>query len=164
MKTCLVAVPLSEADAESQQRLDAVIDSLLVPALKACGYGTPPDRSYRLWMANWGPIGVRLVPEVVLEAVIDADLLIADLTGGDSSVRDQLALRRGTRRPTLQIAQIGETLPEYLSKRRTVFFAHHEEGADEQARQEIIQEIIAQIKQEEIGSTPKRSPIVIASA
>lgn len=154
MKTCLVAVPLSEPDPETQQRLDKVIASLLVPALKACGYATPPDRSYRLWMDNWAPIGVRLVPEVVLDAIIGADLLIADLTGGDSSVRDQLALRRGSRQPLLQIAQVGETIPDYLSKYHTVFF--------EPDDQEIIQEIIAQIKRVEVGMPPKRSPIVIA--
>jgi len=59
----------------------------------------------------------------VYERLVSADLVIADLSGGNPNVFYELAVRHMTRKPFVQLLIKGEALPFDVAPERTVHFS-----------------------------------------
>lgn len=108
---CFVVTPIGAAGSDQRKHADLVYGSLLEPAL--------------------AEVGLRLVradriskPGVITAQVIDhlvrAPLVIADLSFGNPNVFYELALRHATRKPAVQVVRSSDPLPFDVGQFRTV--------------------------------------------
>lgn len=67
------------------------------------------------------------IPEQVIRATLEADVVIADLTGANANVMYELALRHASGRPSAQIGEKGR-LPFDVSTLRTLLFKRSNAG------------------------------------
>lgn len=118
--TCFVIGPIGDRDAPigSPQRMTyetsyEVFESIIEPACSR--FDLTPFRADLI--AAPGEI-----TEQVFTHVMQADIVIADLTGGNPNVMLELGLRYGTGKPTIQISEAGQ-LPFNVAHVRTIRFA-----------------------------------------
>jgi hypothetical protein len=100
-KKCFVSCPFGDENTKERQRSDGVF-KLIKEALSPLGYET-----YRtLDNESSGSITTRIVKEL-----INADLVVADLTGLNPNVFYELAIRHCTGKPFIHIAQEQTDIP-----------------------------------------------------
>ena len=98
-KKCFIASPIGAAGSDERHRSNLVKKYIIDEAVNPLGYKTVRadeiDKS--------GEITTQIVSDL-----IDADLLIADLTGQNANVFYELAIRHSFRKPYIQIVEQGE--------------------------------------------------------
>lgn len=123
---CFVIGPIgdkhSDPGTEDRQRYeDAILtlENVIVPACKEVGLDSP-IRSDAYSVAGE-------IPEQVFRLLHDADVVIADVTGGNPNVMYELGLRHSRNKLTLQVGEKGK-LPFDISSIRTIQFRRTEGG------------------------------------
>jgi hypothetical protein len=74
----------------------------------------------------------------IIEHVLRARALVADLTGSNPNVFYELAVRNAARLPVALIAQEGEPLPFDTAQMRTIFFDDHDLASATACRRQIV--------------------------
>jgi hypothetical protein len=131
-KTCFVISPIGEHGTPIRKRANQVLKYIITPCLKEYGYkeeniiradkiSKPGDITYQ-----------------IIDQIVNADLVIADLTGRNPNVYYELAIRHALRKPYIQICDINESLPFDLQNLRTIKFDHTDLDSVEEAKQEIM--------------------------
>ncbi len=64
-----------------------------------------------------------LITDQVIEAVMNADLAIADLTGANANAFYELAIRHMAQKPVIHVAQKGQKLPFDIKDYRAIFYS-----------------------------------------
>ena len=150
--SCFVIGPIGDRDApiDSAERKiyeDSyeVFENIIEPACNR--FGLTPVRGDLI--AAPGEI-----TEQVFSYVLQSDVVIADLTGGNPNVMLELGLRYGTGKPTIQISEAGQ-LPFNVAHVRTIRFAQTTARMTK-ARKELEDALTAAIKQRVDPSVPAR--------
>lgn len=108
-----IVCPIGDDGDDIRQRADDVTDYIIEPVLS--GYGITISRADRLgYPGN--------ITSQIIDKVIKADLVIADLTENNPNVYYELAIRHATRKPYIQMAQIGQRIPFDVTTQRTIFY------------------------------------------
>lgn len=95
-KICFVIRPIGEAGSEIRLSADDRYKSLILPVCADCGY----DKTYHA-----GEISTPgMISRDVIRGVVESDLVVADLTGNNSNVFYELALRHALRLPYVCIS------------------------------------------------------------
>ncbi|MFC3533070.1 hypothetical protein ACFOLG_12875 [Vogesella facilis] len=102
MKTCFVISPIGDDGSEVRQRADKVLLHIIKPALQPLGYEIIRADS----MPKTGMITSQIV-----NAIVDSDLVIADLTGHNPNVFYELAIRHCSNKPYIHLIEKGDKLP-----------------------------------------------------
>lgn len=113
LRTCFVVSPIGQPDSPERKRSDGFLREVIRPVLTACGYQTErgdEDKS------------PGIVTESVVNKLIDADLVIADLHGHNPNVMYEVALRHATNKPLIQMICRGEPLPFDIGGLNTIFY------------------------------------------
>ena len=114
---CFVLSPIGEKDSPIRIHADNFIECILEPVLG--------DEYKILWADHIGePV---VITHQIIEQVIKAPLIIADLTGHNPNVFYELALRHATKKPYIQMIYAGEEgkLPFDVSVVRTIEYDFH---------------------------------------
>jgi hypothetical protein len=90
-----------------------VIDEIVRPALESHGY--------RVERADHDK-SPGIVTEALISKTIDADLVVADLSGLNPNVMYELAVRHATGKPVIQMLEDGEELPFDVRSQNTIYF------------------------------------------
>lgn len=114
-KVCFIITPIGSDDSDIRRLADGLINGAIRPAVTKFDY--EPIVSHRL--SNPGSITHQ-----VIEFLIKADLVIANLTGLNPNVMYELALRHAIRLPVLMIAEKGTSLPFDIAPERTIFYTN----------------------------------------
>jgi len=114
-KTCFVVGPIGDADSEIRQRADALLTYIIKEVLEASPFGMHVERADE--MAKPG-----LITNQVIERVVNADLVVADLAGPNANVLYELALRHVSRRPVVHMLPIGQALPFDVAPQRSIIY------------------------------------------
>lgn len=114
---CFVISPIGEEHSAARERSDIVFDHILEPVLTAHGYNALRADH----IAVPGSITAQ-----VLEQIVEADLVVADLTGHNPNVFYELALRHALNRPSIQMIASGERIPFDVGQTRTIIFNHQD--------------------------------------
>src|SRR5262245_41219233 len=101
-KVCFVICPIGKEGSDIRKRSDKVFKYIITTAVTNCGY--EPLRADKI--AETGMITTH-----VINQLIEAPLVVADLTGWNANVFYELAIRHVVRKPFVQLIQKGETLP-----------------------------------------------------
>jgi hypothetical protein len=127
-KTCFVAAPLGEDGSPTRFRSNEVLEHVIGPALAPLDYDVV--RADRISESGY-------ITTQIIERLMEADLVIADLTEKNPNVFYELALRHAFKKPCIQICQSGEKIPFDIAGLRTVFFDSRSLGSAKRAIEEI---------------------------
>ena len=129
---CFVIAPIGASGSEIRKRSDQVLDYIIRPVVSEYGY-----RALRAdEIAAPG-----LITSQVIEQVMEAPLVVADLTTHNPNVFYELALRHALRKPVIQLSEVGETLPFDVGGLRTIFLDHHDMGSVEACKEELRKQV-----------------------
>jgi hypothetical protein len=131
-KMCFVIAPIGDKDSDTRRRSDTVLRHIIVPAATECGYeAVRADQ-----IAEPGIITTQ-----VIQHVVDAPLVIADLTGWNPNVFYELAIRHALQAPLIQMIRLGDPLPFDVAGMRTIEVDEHSLDSAAEARAEIVRYI-----------------------
>src|ERR1039457_5304175 len=100
-RTCFVICPIGEDGSSARFRSDMVMRLIIKPAVEACGFGQKDIRADEI------PKGGMITTQVI-ERLVDADLVIADLTDSNPNVFYELAVRHVVRKPLILLIERGQ--------------------------------------------------------
>lgn len=148
-KICFVIAPIGEVGSDTRTQSDQVLNYVIRPIVESRGY-----RAIRADEISEPGI----ITSQIIQHVVDAALVIADLSGQNPNVYYELAVRHAIQKPFIQIIRKGESIPFDVSGTRTVFIDTRDLDSVEEAKQ-AIQEQVATI---ESGTTSLDTPISVA--
>jgi hypothetical protein len=108
---CFYISPIGEADSEHRKHADLFLGSIVEPALEE--FGLKVVRADRI-----GKPG--MITAQIIEHVLKARLVIADLSFHNPNVFYELCLRHVSRLPTVQIIRMSDKIPFDLDQFRTI--------------------------------------------
>lgn len=148
--SCFVLAPISKEGSEIRKRSDQILRHLIRPAVEdECGY-----RAVRAdEIAEPG-----IITSQIIQRVIEADLVIADLTEWNPNVFYELAVRHAIRRPVIHIIEAGEDIPFDVAVMRTITVDHHDLDSVEKCKKELV----AHIRALEAAQEEQDSPLSVA--
>lgn len=118
-KKCFIITPIGADEADIRRHADGVIDSVLEPVLNEHGF----DLYVSHRMSNPGSITNQ-----IMKLILEADLVVANLTSLNPNVMYELAVRHAIRKPVIQICEKGTRLPFDINDERTIFYVNDMKG------------------------------------
>jgi len=108
---CFYITPIGDEESEQRQHADFFMEYIITPALKEFG----------LKLVRADQIGKPgMIGKQVLEHILKARLVIADLSFHNPNVFYELCLRHATRLPTVQVIRASEGIPFDIDQYRTI--------------------------------------------
>lgn len=148
-RMCFIIAPIGEPASSTRRRSDQVLKFVIRPALEGLGY----DAVRADEISDPG-----VITNQVIRHLIDAPLVIADLSERNPNVFYELALRHVTRKPLIQLIQRGETIPFDVAGMRTIVVDHRDLDSVDEAQAEIRR----QVKTSEENSDDLDTPVSFA--
>jgi nucleoside 2-deoxyribosyltransferase len=111
VKTCFVIGPIGEPLTDVYHRALALLERVIIPAITPFGHV--------IVRADQIPTSGLLHLQMAAQ-LIQADLVVADLTGANPNVYYELGIRHTLGKPCVQILPIGEHLPFDVASMRTI--------------------------------------------
>nr|WP_281720586.1 hypothetical protein [Nitrosomonas nitrosa] len=133
-KICFVIAPMSEPDTEIHKRCDQIFKHIIEPVVQELGYKAEMPHH----ISAPGAITTQIVGKI-----INADLLIADLTGSNPNVMYELAIRHVVKKPVVQLIRNGEKLPFDISHQRTIELDHTDLDSVAAVKAELAKQVRA---------------------
>jgi len=131
---CFVIGPIGEAGSAIRAEADDFMKYIVTPVVAHKDFGyDPPIRADSLNEPG------RITSQII-KLLMDADLVIADLTGNNPNVYYELCLRHALGKPVIHMALDGTTLSFDVRDNRTIFYTMHSRAA-EGARAELDKQI-----------------------
>lgn len=153
-KDCFVICPIGADGSLDRRRSDRVFNHIIKPAAERCGYNALPASEIR---------GSGHIMSEVLKHVVSAQLVIADLTGGNANVFYELALRHAVGKSVVQIlAKKTEKIKYDVSQIRTMRFDIDDVIDNKDLKKRTIDELVDYIQKVEGNALPVETPVSIA--
>lgn len=127
-KTCFVITPIGDNNSDIRRHIDGIIDQAIEPALGERYEIEVAHRKYEIGSIN----------DRVIKSVIEADLVIANLTTTNPNVMYELAIRHSFGKPVIVIAEEGTKLPFDVVVENTIFYLNDPTGASD-LKQKLIE-------------------------
>jgi hypothetical protein len=145
-KICFVISPIGEEDSETRKCSDQVLKHIITGPIEQLGYEV--IRADKISEPG-------IITSQIIENIVEASLVIADLTGKNPNVFYELALRHAIRKPLVQIIKTGEVIPFDVAATRIIKFDLHNPDSVATAREEIF----SQVQSLEAGKSEVHNPI-----
>jgi hypothetical protein len=144
-KICFVIAPIGATGSDTRSRSDKIFQHIISPVVTECGY--EPLRTD--FDTRPGMIGRQII-----NYLVDAELVIADLTGHNANVFYELAIRHMVKKPIVQLMQDGERLPVDLIQSRTIFVDHKDLDSVAKCKTDLADQILAVEKDPSLVDNP----------
>jgi hypothetical protein len=114
---CFVIAPIGGKETEVRKRSDQILKYIIRPVVSSYGYSALRADE----MPKPG-----LITSQVIEQLIEAPLVIADLTDHNPNVFYELAIRHAFRKPVIQLIEADQMPPFDVVGLRTIFVNHRD--------------------------------------
>lgn len=133
---CFVIGPIGKDSSPERKHSDLLLNAVIKQVLQNDEFGYAVKRADE--DADPGMIGDRVVSDI-----INAELVVADLTDLNPNAFYELGIRHSTEKPTIHIARAGTSLPFDNIAHRTIFVDLGDWHSTEQARSRLAESIRA---------------------
>jgi len=140
-KMCFVISPIGDEETATRKWADQTIKHLVKPAVEP--HGLEVRRADEEDRAG-------IITTHIIQRLVSADLVVADLTGRNPNVFYELAVRHVTRKPLIQIIRAEEEIPFDVQAMRTVKFELNDPDALEIARGALSRQVAAVLEEDEL--------------
>lgn len=110
MRKCFVVCPIGEEGTEIRINSDKLLKYVIAPVCELCGF-----EAERIDKRN----DANSITQSIIEALDNADLVIADITGHNPNVFYEMGYRARTKKPMIHLRKKGENLPFDITAIRT---------------------------------------------
>lgn len=110
MRKCFVVCPIGEEGTEIRINSDKLLKYVIAPVCELCGF-----EAERIDKRN----DANSITQSIIEALDNADLVIADITGHNPNVFYEMGYRARTKKPMIHLRRKGENLPFDITAIRT---------------------------------------------
>lgn len=148
-KICFVISPIGEEGSETRERSDQVLKHIISSSVELMGYTV--IRADKISEPG-------IITTQIIEHIVDAELVIADLTEKNPNVFYELAIRHAIRKPLVQMIRKGDVIPFDVAATRIIQFDLHNLDSVASAKEEIT----SQIKSLEAGNSEVHNPISVS--
>lgn len=148
-KICFVISPIGEEGSETRERSDQVLKHIISSSVEQLGYTV--IRADKISEPG-------IITTQIIEHIVDAELVIADLTEKNPNVFYELAIRHAIRKPLVQMIRKGDVIPFDVAATRIIQFDLHNLDSVASAKEEIS----SQIKSLEAGNNEVHNPISVS--
>jgi len=148
-KICFVVSPIGEEGSEIRERSDQVLKHIITSSVEQLGYTI--IRADKISEPG-------IITTQIIEHIVDAELVIADLTDKNPNVFYELAIRHAIRKPLVQMIKKGEIIPFDVAATRIIQFDLHSLDSVAAAKEEII----SQVRSLEAGKSEIHNPISVS--
>ena len=138
---CFVISPIGDEETATRKWADQTIKHLIRPAVEP--HGLEVKRADEEDRAG-------IITTHIIQRLVNADLVIADLTSRNPNVFYELAVRHVTRKPLIQIIRAEEEIPFDVQAMRTVKFELSDPDALEVARDALNRQVAAVMDEDEL--------------
>ncbi|HWF33462.1 MAG TPA: hypothetical protein VG188_13005 [Solirubrobacteraceae bacterium] len=111
--TCFYITPIGEEDSEERDHADLLLGQIVEPAIEALGLDLVVVRADKLTQPG-------MISQQILQHVLGARLVVADLSFHNPNVFYELAIRHATKGPTVLISRTAERVPFDIADLRVV--------------------------------------------
>lgn len=142
---CFVLSPIGEPVSETRRRADGILEEIIEPALdgfhvKRADHENAPG----------------ILTEQIVNDVLDADLVVADLTDLNANVVYELAVRHAVGKPFVQMMEHGGELPFDVEAVNTVYF-HGDLKGRAQAVENLKEAAEKALEEPDLGNPIRRA-------
>jgi len=148
-KICFVIAPIGEEDSDIRKRSDRMFNYVIEPAAKECRYKAV--RADKISKPG-------IITNQVIQEVIGASMVVADLTGRNANAYYELAIRHMVKQPLVQMIAKGETIPFDIAATRVLFY----DEPDLETVQKTKAELVEHIRSAESGAGKADNPISVS--
>jgi hypothetical protein len=148
-KICFVISPIGEDGSDIRERSDQILKHIIASSVEQLGYTI--IRADKISEPG-------IITTQIIEYIVDAELVIADLTDKNPNVFYELAIRHAIRKPLVQMIKKGEAIPFDVAATRIVQFDLLSLDSVAAAKEEII----SQVKSLEAGKSEINNPISVS--
>jgi|SRR5882724_1127186 len=152
-KTCFVVGPIGKEGTDVRVRADALLKHIVRKVLEA-----PP---FEMDVTRADEMQPGLISQQIIASVVNADLVVADLTDRNANAHYELALRHVTRKPIVHMLLAGQALPFDIVHQRTVFYDTSNLDAAEQAKEDLARHADAVLKDPEAADNPITAALLV---
>lgn len=145
---CFVICPIGEAKSDTRRHSDQLLKYIIEPVAKEFGF-SEVSRADRLDEPG-------VITTQIIQRLVQAPLIIADLTDQNPNVFYELAIRHAVHLPLVHMMKAGGKLPFDIAGFRTIFFDLTDPDSIDETKVTLRQQI------EKLRSKPFESPISVA--
>jgi nucleoside 2-deoxyribosyltransferase len=131
-RVCFVISPIGESGSEKRKNADILLEHIITPVVKEHGYKAVRADA----ISQAGDITIQII-----EMLIQADLVVADLTGHNANVLYELAVRHAARKPVIHMIQEGQHPPFDIRQFRAISHDINNIVIAEQCKKELGEQV-----------------------
>lgn len=131
-KICFVVAPIGPENSSIRERSDTIFKYVITPSVTPLGY--------EVQRADI-PSEPGVISERIIRQVMDDELVIADLTGGNPNVFYELCLRHAVGKPCIHIIEQDDKIPFDVNQLNIISINYKDLASAEKVKQEIKEQI-----------------------
>lgn len=127
---CFVLSPIGPTRSSVRERSDKILKHIIRPACREAGFDAKRADEIR---------EPGLISTGVIQGILQAEMVVADLTGHNPNVFYELGIRHFTGKPVVQLIEEAHDIPFDLFDSRTIKFNYQDLDSVESARCQLVE-------------------------
>lgn len=146
-KTCFIIGPIGDPETDIRKRADDLLKYIIKDALEQPPFDMTVDRADEMQKPG-------LIPGQVIERVVNADLVVADLADSNPNVFYELALRHVSQKPVVHMLLEGQKLPFDIAPQRTIYYSTTSLASAAEAKKDLAKHAAAVLENPDSADNP----------